>query len=355
MNKNYKDIYTNLLKDFFARIDGVELEGISSIHIPSAGDLYDKAKYKIAFYGIETKGWGELKELKNIFLNNPSQALAWLDEDFKELAFLNWTNNFGNSFWNFILLFLAKFYNINDWKELKNNEDFRYILKTFIWGNTNSLEAYDVTAKSKGVDIKNWELIKKESKILDRPKYIIDSYKPNLLIILNWSENEKWLTDDYKVEGKSIGDHLTYYYIEEKEIDVYWLAHPRWISANQGFENVINSILLDLQERKKIQVGNEILNSEPIQVKENIDKKEYIADLAMFLTKKNMKMSGYELSLHLNRNGIETDYGTSYAGGRGIYTLINSCYKNFDNEKDIEKAKAIANVFVKENGDYAYE
>ena len=41
---------------------------------------------------------GRAKGIKNIFLNNPSQALAWLDEDFKELAFLNWTNNFGNSF-----------------------------------------------------------------------------------------------------------------------------------------------------------------------------------------------------------------------------------------------------------------
>ena len=46
-------------------------------------------------------------------------------------------------------------------------------------------------------------------------------------------------------------------------------------------------------------------------------KKLYVWKLADFLERNGMRMSGEELTEHLNRNKFLTSYGETYEGGRG--------------------------------------
>ena len=88
-----------------------------------------------------------------------------------------------------------------------------------------------------------------------------------------------------------------------------------------------------------------------------LEKREYIADLAVFLYSNKKTMSLQELGEHLNRNGFMTDYNTPYSEthGKGVGNLVNNSYKYFAEEEQAQnKADAIACAFVKENGEYAY-
>lgn len=51
-------------------------------------------------------------------------------------------------FWDFNFKFLMNFYNIDDWKIVKRGET-KDILKSFAWGNINSMERYHITAVKK--------------------------------------------------------------------------------------------------------------------------------------------------------------------------------------------------------------
>ena len=353
MKKDINKINLDLMRKFLNNVEGIDLNGIPAPHIPVIGELYKKSKYKIAFYGIETKGWGNLEEFQNKFKNNEQEAFDYLSQDYKELDFLYWTNNFGTQFFNYVLLFLAKFYNISDWKLLRSEEKYQYILKTFIWGNTNSIERYEVTAKPNGVDFQNWEVIKGKSRIFDTAKHILDTCRPDVVLMLNWGESSDWL-DVKDVKLTRVADHIEYAFLKDTGTHFYKLPHPRWIAPNMGFEKNIDIVINDLL-KKGIHLKEEAIDQHNLKIEYNNinDKHEYIALLAQFLTANNMKMSGSELANHINRNGFKTSYGAYYKGGRGTYKLIRSCYLHFEKErKDLSDAIALA--FVKENGEYAY-
>jgi hypothetical protein len=86
------------------------------------------------------------------------------------------------------------------------------------------------------------------------------------------------------------------------------------------------------------------------------EKKLYIYKLADFLAQNNKTMSGEELADHLNRNDFLTSYGTEYQGGRGIYKLIRETWHWLNDDLQLPtEAKKVAEVYVKPNGEYAYE
>lgn len=83
-------------------------------------------------------------------------------------------------------------------------------------------------------------------------------------------------------------------------------------------------------------------------------KKTFIQNLANHLASTGTVMSGPELADHLNRNGIQTDYGTEYAGGRGVYTLVAATYNELISLDLVSDANNVAKAFVKEDGTPAY-
>lgn len=86
------------------------------------------------------------------------------------------------------------------------------------------------------------------------------------------------------------------------------------------------------------------------------EKKLYIYKLADFLAQNSKTMSGEELADHLNRNDFITSYGKEYQGGRGTYKLIRETWHWLNDDLQLPtEAKKVAEVYVKPNGEYAYE
>lgn len=54
--------YRTLIDDFQTEIRNINPKGIQEPHIPVFGDYYEKCKYKLVFCGMETLGWGDLKD-----------------------------------------------------------------------------------------------------------------------------------------------------------------------------------------------------------------------------------------------------------------------------------------------------
>ena len=85
-------------------------------------------------------------------------------------------------------------------------------------------------------------------------------------------------------------------------------------------------------------------------------KRMYIWRLAALLAEYKMTMSGDELAAHLNRNSLLTENGTTYAGLRGTYHLVNEVWKWLQHDLGLEdEAKKVALSFVLPSGEYAWE
>ncbi len=87
-----------------------------------------------------------------------------------------------------------------------------------------------------------------------------------------------------------------------------------------------------------------------------IEKKVYVWKLASFLAESGMIMSGEELAVHLNRNGVLTGYETAYSGGRGIFTLIRVTWHWLNDDLQLNREAAnVAVAFVNRDGEPAYK
>lgn len=364
------NIYAPLVKRFVENIPQENVEGIQAPHMPIAGKNYDCARYKLAFVGMETKGWDSLGDFIQKAKTNPEYAVSQYNKWLKEDEIVKYTRP--ASFWHFILEFLSRFYAI-DYKTLIRNDNDNSLLSSFLWGNANSIERYDVSAKKLGADYEIYNKVKEQSKEFDSINHIIQAANPRVVIILH-----KWVSDNYIlqdddvktianlspkqkkvafVENPDIECNYKYMYLREQHTHVFVLPHPRWINANGGNKKYINSII---EVMKSLKIWKKLPHdSEDWRLlKQPIPKYAYIAQVASFLVEHDMIMSGQQLSLLLNLNGIKKNDGKCYSekGGVGIHRLISCAYAYYhDSRKDYLTALKIAKAFVKKNGCYAYK
>ena len=86
-----------------------------------------------------------------------------------------------------------------------------------------------------------------------------------------------------------------------------------------------------------------------------MNSKQFVLQTAQQLNAQGQKMMAYDLANQLNANGIKTSYGSTYAGARGTYTLIDATYKWLDNQGLTNDAHLVAIAFTKPDGTYAYD
>ena len=290
-----------------------------------------------------------------------------------------WVNNFHSSFWDFILEFLSVFYQreLSSLKDGSSND----ILNSFIWGNTNSIESYEVSAKHCGAKYEDWEIVKNSSLLLDQASHIIEAAHPDIMFVNNWQKegDEKWITDNgfnvasvlkYPIDSfidsncqdfdisirEQMKSHLKYYYRPESKTHIFVSAHPRYIYSKIGFNKWATIVCRFLTHTGIIAENNPFEIEEPKIISDRDKKMETIGKLAVFLANNDQYMSGQELAKYLNRNGIKAQNGTEYSvnGGRGIYRVIKNAWVYFQDIRDYQTAYCIARSFKKENGDYAY-
>lgn len=238
------DTYKPLVTEFVSKIRTVQYDKIPEPFLPIHGQLYESAKTRIAFVGMETRGWGNTTDFLNSVDSNPEEAMFRAFRAFNELEFCDWGNNFGNTFWDFNFKFLANFYEVNDWKKIKKRKE-EDILRSFAWCNTNSIERYQVTAKKGGVDYENWLKVKNASKIFDKAKYLLDVLKPNIMVIESWETPETWLSEglNQNLVKQEIDDHFWYYFLPTTQTHILWTAHPTWLNKNRHFNDYIKYLV----------------------------------------------------------------------------------------------------------------
>ena len=250
MKQEFIKLYKPLVIDFLKEIKNIKINGLPEPFLPAIGKNYEKAKYKITFTGMETRGYGELKNFIEHANKNIEDAICRIQEEFDNLDFCDWGNNFGTSFWDFNLKFLSYFYNLDDWLILKNKEK-EDILTSFSWCNINSIERFEVTSEGNGANYENWSVLKEASKVFDNGKLILNSLKPDILIILHWADDESWLFGNSDIKPEVIEDHLWYYFIENTQTHVIWTAHPRWLNMNKEFDNFIETCVNVIKQKIK--------------------------------------------------------------------------------------------------------
>ncbi len=105
----YLETYTPLAAQFVKSIAEVKYNNIPQPFLPVCGNLYDTSEARIAFIGMETRGWGNTTDFVKGITRNPEDTLLTAFDEFNELEFCDWGNNFGTGFWDFNFKFLAHF------------------------------------------------------------------------------------------------------------------------------------------------------------------------------------------------------------------------------------------------------
>ena len=350
--------YEKLINKFASNIKDIDYRGMPEPHIPIIGSRYSSCKYKIAFFGIETKYWHAMEDFMEIALKDPRAAATLHFEGVEDMTCLKWVNPPHTSFWDFIFSFLSAFYQV-DVKDVRQGK-YPELIHSFIWGNTNSIEQYGIQAQDNDVAPEVYKTIKQESRIFDESGHLIEITKPNIIIVLNWSEETDWFVKkktDFNYYR--INDHIFYYYKRSTQTHIFQTHHPRSIALRFGFNAIIEELFeqfekCNIWENLPIGLDDLFITNEN---KANwLLRNELIADIATGLMKTHSVMCGQQLVDVLNANGITTNRGEAYvSGSRGIYKSIKSAWDYYHNQLGDEQiAYNIALSYVDANGNYAY-
>ncbi|MBL0200350.1 MAG: hypothetical protein IPP81_09270 [Chitinophagaceae bacterium] len=299
--------YQPLLEKFILDLKEVNTKSLPIPFLPYYGTGYENSFYKIAFVGMETRDSTGLQEYLHEQEKQSEEVFYWFREDLDEPFYFmdkgyTYMNNSGLDFWGFILKFLAKFYGIDDWKELKNKTHFNHaeILKSFIWGNVSSIERYEVGDRGDAKK-EDYNAVKLASKIFDQFNILLNVFKPNIVILLNWDAPEEWLltgiskySGPLKIEEKS----LWYYYFQDTDTHLYWTHHPRSLAFKIDFNDFIYKIRQDIVNRNVFKgfPGKELLE-------------KYNERFVLFETLKNqLRVAANKMSI----NTMDEDWGNGH-------------------------------------------
>jgi hypothetical protein len=322
VDSDFIKVYEPLLKKFIEEIKDVDKKNLPEPFIPVYGKNYGSSEYRIAFVGWETRNNTGLEKFYDLARIDPREALKSFFEEIDEdegFPITGYANNFGTGFWNFVFKFLGKFHN-EDWKLIKR-KSHPDILKSFIWGNLESIERYEVTAKKEGGIYQEWEEVKKASKIFDRAELMIEALHPKILIVMQWQEDDKWIENIKDIEHEIIvPDYLEYYHLNASDTHIYWTRHPRGLSVVK-IEEYISRILISINEKNFFSSfpGNNLfesldkLNNQLKEVSKDLDISVDLLpywgkDSGFYFTSSRWKdyMIGFE---------FEGNWGSSFFGG----------------------------------------
>ena len=378
LKERLREQYAPLVERFVKEVGELDLKGIPAPHIPIMGKDYVSAKYRMAFIGMETYGWEDM----NIFLDSAKKysgdAVFLMESTINNLEHLGWANNYHATFWGFVFKFIAKFYKVG-FDDLVQKNAYPELLRSFVWGNTNSIERYHITAESNAVNYETWEKVKKASICFDSLNNIVKSVNPKLFFVLNSSVDKDYIQSDDAVRklGIPVGNKkdvmrltvdedrkIVYYYLRDDDVHIISMPHPTWMGLYSGFgiDSYVD-IVIDLIHEYNIwdclpESHEDWKGEAQVIDKSSMSfKRVFLADLAASLMKNNLVMSGQELQKLFNMNSVLTLNGYAYSeeGGRGIHKLITKVWEYYYYEKkDYQTAYNISRAFVNQNGEYAW-
>lgn len=303
LKERLREQYAPLVERFVKEVGELDLKGIPAPHIPIMGKDYVSAKYRMAFIGMETYGWEDINVFLNAAKENSGDAVLLMEHTINDLEHLGWARNYHATFWGFVFKFIAKFYKVS-FSDLVEEIAYPELLKSFVWGNTNSIERYDISAECNGVDYKTWEVVKKASTCFDSINNIVKSVNPKLFFVLNSSVDNDYIQNDDAVRklGIPVGNKkdvmrltvdedrkIVYYYLRDDDVHIISMPHPTWMGLYSGFgiDSYVD-IVIDLIHEYNIwdclPEGHEDWKGETqvIDKSSMSFKRAFLADLAVF-------------------------------------------------------------------------
>jgi hypothetical protein len=231
IRQQYEKHYASKVPDFLREVGEINAAGIPDPHLPLWGNSYEFAEPKIVFIGQDTAYWGDMNAFRETAKHDLHAAIFGHEDVFRDLLFTRWTNNFGTTFWDTVMQFLAVFHNIPDWQQLKRRERDD-ILQTFVWAQTNAVELWGSTPSKEGADFEAWKTFKTASeRQLDSFASILDIFRPHLVIVLNWTvRDEYW---DIPLQWTRIGDYVDYAFDASHSTHVFHTAHPTFLRGER--------------------------------------------------------------------------------------------------------------------------
>ena len=240
LRQRYEKHYTEAVGAFLRDVSDINPTGIPEIHLPLWGNGYETADLRIAFIGRDTRGWGDMAAFLDAARSDIKTAIFRSESEFLELPFTRWTNNFGTSFWDTVMRFLAAFYGISDWKTLKRREHDT-ILQKFVWANTNAVEQWGVTAAHNNADYNSWARLKTASEVhLDSFVSIRDVFQPHVAIVMHWEAPSRYWGCD--LQWQRIGAYANYAFDDSHNVHIFHTAHPTWLNLNRLRPAVLETI-----------------------------------------------------------------------------------------------------------------
>ena len=171
----------------------------------------------------------------------------------------------------------------------------------------------------------------------------IDLYDPEVIIFGNTFKYFKEdIITDKTIIPESEGFSDFYKLGNRLVIDAY---HPGKRFSSSDLEKYAETIITKAREWK----------AEPHAIEKQGMKYLFVAKLAKFLADNSMRITAKTLADILTLNGIKTQYGENYSGGRGTYTFISKAYNYFCDNGDSKISKYIADAYVMPNGTHAWD
>lgn len=362
---SYMMHYTPLVKvfcDTLLQHPADTYHGIPQPFLPCFGNRFENAMVKIAIIGRDTKGWGNLSTFLEACQQN-FDSIRDMDE-FQNLDYVNWTSGKGHryTFWGFAMYFLSALYGVKNWEIMKQRQHSE-ILRSFVWGNVNSIEYFDVSSKGKGADWNAWSRAKTASSPFDRIEHITDLFSLDVAIIMcNCADCNRYLSGSGAI---LLGDKNGVRRFQLGKCLIFNMPHPNgmrfrggadYYAQNIREELLSHGLLIEMPEfiengKEAEKIENYIMQHAP----RGVSTYDTIAFISNELRKHEATMTVPLLFKIINLIGCQTSYGTKYSSGRGSYRTISLAYDKYKNAGQVDIAESIAIAFRKPNGDYAYE
>lgn len=243
------DKYKGIVKDIFdigVKYNQEDIpSNMPSVFIPGCGSMYKFQNKKILYIGKDTNGWDNFKEDLKIYRDIDKRENLTKDitnratNRIENGCHIKWWRGGTSGFWDFIFKLQTKINKLDIEKineeALKSND---IITQSFAWGNCNIFQKL-VSDNIKDSSIYNEvnEKVTQESRFRIL-KYMIDSFKPDIIIILNWKEdvsfigeciNKKTYVGDISKDiEKDKKVKIEYYHLKDGQ-HVFWTYHPTGI------------------------------------------------------------------------------------------------------------------------------
>lgn len=367
LKERYIAHYEPLIKEFICEVEdsGIEIApNTPQPFFPLFGEAYEKSALRMAIVGQDTKEWGCLKTFIEMEKAATGSGLDAALEEFQDLDFTTWGST-RYTFWGFAMMFLAALHGKTDWGVMKQGA-YPEILSSFVWGNGNAIEYFKSSPKQ--MPPEKWEFIRKAGERFNGLRHLVETVRPRVVVVLWKDMNPEDYFAGYEYTENENRDDIRHYNIPKEKIDIFHAPHPgrmRWegipaehfcseLVARIQSNNLTVSFPAFVQHSAELDKVIDYLKNSSPKCGDNFNKFQFVEWIADELCKRGSFMSAPTLAHLLNDLGYQTNYGSEYAGARGIYNLISGTYHRLDREGKADRARMVAEAFRKPNFEYAY-